>query len=199
MNWYDKLLEKLGLQDKKKLVQNTAVIIILGIVFIIAGSTFFKSGKVTQEDREPLDNANVREVSKLLPTDDKGEMERKVESILSQIKGAGKVSVMITYVSGKEAVIAYDQRKNENDTQEKDSGGGARNIRQNDEESNVAYQDEQGGGKKPIVVKELQPAARGVVIVAEGASDEQVKEKLCRAVQSLLEVPLHRIQVFERQ
>lgn len=199
MNWYGKLLEKLGLQERKKLVDNVVVLIILGIVFILAGSTFFKGGGKASENRVPSENDSVREVTKLLPTDDKGETERKVESILSQIKGAGKVSVMITYVSGKEAVIAYDQKSNENDTQEKDSGGGARNVRQNQQESSVAYEEEQGGGKKPIVVKELQPAARGVVIVAEGAADEQVKERLCRAVQALLDVPLHRIQVFEKQ
>ena len=182
-------------QNRKKLIENLLIVIIAGIIILIAGGSFF--GGERKDTRVPA-KQQEEAVSKVFGSEDKLELEKKMETILSQIEGVGKVNVMVTFVSGKEMVPAFDSKKNESDTQEKDNGGGTRSIKQNDTETRVVFEERQGGIRKPIILKEMQPSVKGVVVVAEGASDVRVRESLSKAVQVLLDVPIHKIQVFER-
>lgn len=195
--YFESLREKMNGQGKKKLIENCVIIIILGVVAIIAGSTIF--GKTGDEKAASAAKQNeVQEAAKVIGSEDKEDLQKRMESILSKIGGAGSVNVMITYVSGKELVPAYDTKRTENDTQEKDNGGGTRSIKNNDTENKVVYEESGSGVKKPVVLKELQPAVKGVVVVADGAADPVVRESLTRAVQVLVDVPVHKIQVLQR-
>ncbi|HOV26557.1 MAG TPA: stage III sporulation protein AG [Pseudobacteroides sp.] len=192
-----KLLEKL-LQNKnrKKVIENSVIVIIIGIIVIIAGGSLFPQKEKEKENIKSNETQTVETAAKV-ENNDKDQNEKRLEELLTKVKGAGKVNVMVTYVSGKEIVPAYDTKKNENDTEEKDSGGGVRSIKQYDSENKIVYEEVQGNSKKPIVLKELMPQVKGVVVVSEGASDPEVRERLARAVQVLLDVPVHRIEVLE--
>lgn len=195
--YLENLREKMNGQGKKKLIENCVIVIILGVVAIIAGSTIFS--KTGNEKTANASKQNeVQEAARVIGAEDKEDLQKRMESILSKIGGAGNVNVMITYVSGKELVPAYDTKKTENDTQEKDNGGGTRSIKNNDTENKVVYEESGNGVKKPVVLKELQPAVKGVVVVADGAADPVVRESLTRAVQVLVDVPVHKIQVLQR-
>lgn len=190
---------KSGSSKKRKLIENAIAIIIFGIILLIAASSLF-SGK--GQDKEGDSTNGTQEVAAASRTSEiqaEGTDEKEMETILSQIEGAGKVTVMITYSSGKEVVPAYDSKSTENSTDEKDSGGGTRSIQQSDQENSVVFQDEQGGTKKPVLLKEKMPEVKGVVVVADGGGNPQVCEKLTKAVQVLVDVPIHRIQVFARK
>jgi stage III sporulation protein AG len=104
---------------------------------------------------------------------------------------------MITYETGKESVPATNVKRNDNSTQEKDTSGGTRDITQNDFESNVVYEEGQST-KKPVILKEIQPKVKGVVIIADGADNPVVKENLSNAAKVLLDVEIHKIQVLQR-
>lgn len=186
-------------KDKKRMVENTVIVIIIGIIIIIAGSTLFGGNKTKTEEAAVKQEASSEPVARNVSADDKAELEKEMEALLTQINGAGRVNIMITYVSGKEIVPAYDTKKTENNTNEKDSGGGTRSINQSDSQSQVVFEESQGNAKHPIVLKELLPQVKGVIVVADGATDPVVKENLTRAVQVLLDVPIHKIQVFERK
>ena len=191
-----KLLEG---KDRKKLIELLVAVAILGIAVIIVSNSLFGSKGVQNEVPENTIKESAETAAVPSDQEDRAVIEKEIEGILSKIDGAGKVDAMVTYISGKEVVPAYDTKKNENGTDEKDTSGGTRNIRQNDFESKIAYEETQGGSRKPVVLKEMLPEVKGVVIVADGAGDAQVKESLSRAVQVLLDVPIHRIQVFERE
>ncbi|MCX7923265.1 MAG: stage III sporulation protein AG [Clostridia bacterium] len=194
------LKNALGKQNKKKIIENCLIVIIIGVIAIIGASTFLKKDNSEKDQNVVIpDKPSVETLGKNASFEDKEETEKRIEKILSQIDGAGDVDVMITYVSGKEIVPAYDSKKTENGTEERDSGGGTRNIKQNDSENKVVFEEGQGGGKKPIVLKEIQPTVKGVVVVADGATDTKVVDSLSRAVQVLVDVPIHKIQVFERK
>lgn len=199
MGFIKKWLGNLGDGSRKKWIENAAIVILIGIILLIAGGTLFGGGKKPSQDAEPPKGAKVVEASgasnQALNTNE----EERLEAILAQIDGVGKVDVMITYATGKESVPAYDIRQSENNTQEKDSGGGTRSINQRESDRKLVYEDDQSGGKKPVIIKDLQPAVRGVVVVADGAREPQVRESICKAVQVAMDVPLHKIQVFERR
>jgi len=187
-------------QDKKRVVENCIIIIIIGIVIIVAGGTIFKkkdTGLGREYLQESKQNTGNEESTGISKDSENISIESKLEKVLSQIAGVGKVSVMITYVSGSEKVPAYDIRKSENSTDEKDDRGGSRVITQRDSEEKVAYEEIQSGTKKPIILKEKEPEVKGVVVVADGAAEPVVKENLIRAIQTLMDVPIHKVQVFD--
>ncbi|MCX7843266.1 MAG: stage III sporulation protein AG [Clostridia bacterium] len=184
-------------KEKKKIIENAVIAIIIGIIAIIAGGSFFGGGKAPKTGAPAQRSDSLEASAKAITVEEKADVQNQIEKILSKIDGAGNVSVMVTYAGGKELVPAYDTKKSDNGTEERDNGGGTRNIRQSDYESRLVFEEVQGGIKKPVVLKEMLPEVKGVVVVADGAGDPEVREKLSRAVQVLLDVPIHRIQVFQ--
>lgn len=129
------------------------------------------------------------------------EQEKKFEAqlsdVLSKIVGVGEVSVMVTLESTMEQVVEKDRRQSEQVTSENDKRGGTRKIdEQTRDEKVVLHRDE--GGEGPIVVKQLKPRVRGVLVVAEGAENMQVKAVIVEAIQRVLDVPVHRISVLPK-
>ncbi len=122
------------------------------------------------------------------------EVEDRLEAVLSSIRGAGRVEVMITYETGPEIVTAMNTDTNTNRSE----------TVENDKESKTEQQTESkkpatvsgNGGSEPIVITEKQPAVRGVIVVAEGADNISVRMDLQRAVQTVLNVPAANIEVF---
>lgn len=185
--------------DRKKLIENTVIVAIIGIIIIIAGSAIFRGGK-------PDDGAGEREdavkAGDALGRNCQGmdKTEEKLKSILSQVQGVGKVDVMITYETTSENVPAYDIKKNSSRTEEKDGDGGSRSIEQEEYDSKLAYEESVPGGEKtPVIIKELEPKVRGVLVVAEGAESVIMKERICSAVSVVLDIPAHKVEVIQRK
>lgn len=124
------------------------------------------------------------------------ELEERLEQVLSCIRGAGRVDVMITYDSGPEIVPAMST--NVNSTGSETSEGSRSSSSQQSTESTEPATVSGSGGNEPIVLKEIEPVVRGVIVVAEGAADIEVRIDLQRAVRAVLDIPLSRIEVFER-
>ena len=194
----EKCKEKFPKLSTKTIIKNTAVVAALAAILLIGASEFFNkpastdSAALTQGDNTQQSAA----VSKQVQNEDR-ELEQSVSDILSKIDGAGKVDTFITYYSSKESVPAMDEKTTDSDTQEKDKEGGSRSIKQTDKQKQVIYE-ESGGTKRPFVTKELSPQVKGVVIVADGASDIEVKSNLINAATALLDLPAHKVQVFKR-
>lgn len=204
MNRFNKILtdlkQRMTRYGSKKLIEKAVIIAIVGVICLIAGSVLFDgstSNKVSDSTLIKTNNTQTVETVKQENDETKSEMENNLKTILSKIKGAGKVDVMITFFSGNESIPAVDEKTSESDTNEKDKEGGSRIIKQSDIENKIIYE-ENDGVKKPFIVKELLPQVKGVVIVADGAGDIEVKSNLSKATEALLDVASHKIQVFER-
>ncbi len=123
------------------------------------------------------------------------ETEERLESVLSCIRGAGMVEVMITYDTGTQIVPAMSTDTQTGITQ--NSGSGTESITENRTESSRPATVSQGGANEAIVLTEKQPIVRGVIVIAEGAADISVRMNLQNAVQTVLGVPPGCIDVFE--
>ena len=106
------------------------------------------------------------------------ELEKRLSKTLSEVEGAGNVSVIITVESGMETVLATEKTITE-------TSSGKEVV-----ESPVII------NGKTIVLKELYPKINGVVIVAEGANNITVMRKIQQATTSLLGVDLDRIEIL---
>lgn len=102
-------------------------------------------------------------------TANSGEEER-LEEILSEIDGAGQVSVMITYESTMEKDIAYDGDNDRAVT----SGGDV------------------------MVKREIYPKVKGVIVIADGADTPSVKQAIKEAVTAVTGAGANRVCVFSR-
>lgn len=124
------------------------------------------------------------------------EVEQRLANVLSNMKGAGNVQVMITYDTGPEIITAMSVDVDSNTTET--SGEGKESSTQHQTESRKPATVTGSGGTSPIVLMEKQPSVRGVIVVAEGAADISVRLNLQRAVQTVLNVPISSIEIFER-
>ncbi len=183
-------------QSKRKLIENTAIVIIIGIIIIIAGGSIFGGKKAeNRQSGQAASDAPKPETEYTSATD----AEKKLKYLLSQVKGAGRVDVMITYSTSSEEVAAYDTKNNRSSTEEKDNQGGTRVVSEEEVESTIAYEENGDGKKEPVILKKLEPEIRGVLVVAEGADSIAVRERLTSAVTVALDVPVHRVQVVQRK
>ena len=118
-----------------------------------------------------------------------------MERILGEIVGVGKVSVSVIYAEGPTREYAVNVSSTQRDTEEKDQAGGVRSTKEITENGEVVLLE---GNQQPVMIKESMPKIQGVLVVADGAEDPLVKEKVFKAVQGLLQVPAHRITVCTR-
>ena len=122
-------------------------------------------------------------------------LEARLEDILSTVRGAGKVRVLVTYATAGERVAATVSTTDES-VSETSSGATATRSEQSREMKQPATISVDGG-QSPIILVEREPEIRGVIVVAEGAADPAVRLSLQRAVQAVTGVPLSCIEVFE--
>ncbi len=111
--------------------------------------------------------------------------EKRLESIISDIKGAGEVSVMITYYSGTGKELAYETRTNRAAREE--------NVTENVDKQAVVTSGE------PVVLREVYPEVKGVIVTASGAGDPRVRAGISEAVCAALGVAAHKVCIFEKK
>ena len=111
------------------------------------------------------------------------EIELRLEKILSGVKGAGEVEVMVVFKDDGKEDIAMNREY------QKDGEGMVKRG-----ETAVMT-----SGRNAVVVQKNLPNVQGVIVTAEGANDETVKENLKNAVAAALPVAYHRIEVLEKE
>ena len=121
------------------------------------------------------------------------ELETRLSKVLSNMQGAGKVEVMITYESGSEIVPAMNVDR-QTSTETSDDGS-----KSTQNESSTPATISGGSNNELIVLTELEPKIRGVIVVAEGADDYKVKMNLQYAVQTVLGVKANCIEIFSME
>lgn len=184
MNYLDTV--KNVFKSKERKTENLILLIVLLVLLLIAVNYIFKS-----EEDEKSNNLGLPSNINSSEKEDEGSdssdinVEEKLESILSKISGIEDVSVMLTYSSGSKQNLAYNVAEEEtNDGKTKS-------------EKSVAY-NEKSGQKDAIVESIETPKVQGVIIVARGASSVEIKSKIATAVAMAVDVPVYKVQVFEK-
>ena len=121
-------------------------------------------------------------------------MAANIERAVSVIKGVGKVQASVVLAAGPESLYAKNVQRSRT-TQSEVSGSGE--IRENatENETSQPVTGRFGTSESPLVERVQGAEVAGCLIVAEGASSSAIKAEIYRAVQTLLDIPLYRIQV----
>ena len=125
-------------------------------------------------------------------------MEEKLADTLSQIEGAGEVTVMITLESSAERIVEKDETYEGETVTESDSQGGTRDTDQSSREETTVYAQGDGQDGTPYISKELSPKIGGVVVIAPGGDKAQVKQNITEAVEALFGVESHKIRIMKK-
>ena len=123
-------------------------------------------------------------------------LEERLEEVLGEMEGVGKVKVMITFSDSGESIVEKDYTDSSNTVTENDSSGGTRTTTEQENSTNTVYV-ENGEETYPYIGKEVLPTIKGVVVVAEGGGNPTVVSDISDAVMALFPVEAHRIKVVK--
>lgn len=171
--------------SKNKHMQSIYIILIIGVALLFfTSSLFVKDGakKTKEGDTPPVSTA----VDAALQND--------LEKILSQIAGAGEVSVMITYEGTGEKYYAADVT-----SESSSSSDSAQTEKSRTQESAKQSTKLITPSNEPVITKENFPKVQGVIVVCDGARDAQVRQDVITAVKAALNVADHKVSVFARK
>jgi stage III sporulation protein AG len=180
-----------GEGKNSKFIRNIIIIGLIGIFLLLFGDLF--TGKKSRVQETPVYQQS-KEVQ--VEVDYEARLSSQLEEIISLIRGVGKVKVKI-YIRGyKEIEYEYNSRSLNKVTSELDQNGGQREIVEDNLERELVLTRDGSGNERPIIRRERFPEIEGVLIVAQGAENSQVKAEIIYSVRNLLNIPVHRISVL---
>ena len=201
--FFEKIMQKAGIVKsakpmtaKEKWMLFLLAGLLLAVIFFPMGekNSDLIKGSVTGENEEAL-TERVSENTTMSLSQYENYLSEKLEDMIAQIEGAGKVQAWVTIKSSGEQVIMQGNDRNESFLQEADSVGGTRT----EETLNIKENVISGKNGDPYVIKTMQPEVEGVFVVAEGAGDGVVKKNISEAVEVLFGIEAHRIKVAKKK
>ncbi|MDF2865515.1 MAG: hypothetical protein K0R72_324 [Clostridia bacterium] len=178
-------LETLKNISKDKNKEKLIYVLILCVVLFIATSYIFSDNKKNEEkSSENAANSNSTSIDNNINSS-KDFVEEKLAKILSEISGISNVSVMITYSSDTKINPVYNTKEEEKE--------GQKTI-----DRSVVY-NEENSSKKVVIESTETPKVEGVIVVAAGASNVEIRSKIAQAVSAVTNVAIYKIQVFEKR
>lgn len=208
--WLKKLFAKKGDGKKKKAttLHYFAMVLCVGVSLMILGS-FFSSSE--EERVQPVFKSENNEESADTPAFGQGRSaepysmedyeiryENQLKEAIDEIIGVSDATVMINLAETENRVYEKNVSTKRQQTDETDREGGTRKV-------DDATRDEQvvvlrsGDKEEPLLIRKEKPQIRGVLVVAEGVENIQVKSMVVEAVSRVLDVPAHRVSVLPKK
>ena len=160
---------------KEKIAQNIKPILLL---FAVAFGVLLIAVSPDSRNGEETENKNNLAALDVYTKD----IERRLEEIIGAIEGAGKTKVMVSFESSFESVYANNAKLEENTS-------GNTPVSAKSTEKQIVLAGDRANGETPILLKELCPRVKGVVVVCSGGDNYNVIKSIKEAVSSLFSIP----------
>ena len=174
--------------DNKKFLTNIFIVLVLSVILLVMLNGYTSNDK---NNGTTVLKESPNEYTNLVKDDYESYIEDKLSEILSKLRGVGKVDVMVTLEDSIEKIPASNVTTTREVTNELDSQGGTREVSREDETIQVV-----NTSNDVVVLKEVKPSIKGVIVVAEGAEDVVIMETLYEAVKTVLGVAGNKVQIF---
>ena len=92
-------------------------------------------------------------------------------------------------------MVEKDESLSEELIEETDSSGGKRTTATARKEHQTVY----SGEKTPYVVQEFSPEVKGILVVAEGAGNVSIKNKIQETIEALFGLDAHKISIMKME
>ena len=163
---------------------------LLGIILLCIGNSTNTEPQVKTRS-SAIDKISV---SGQANSNDVVALEYKLADTLSKIQGAGHVTVQITAENSGRKEYAVDIQRTNRTTTEERADTTQHTIEL--QEQKTVVQQNRSGTQEALLVQETAPEITGVLIVASGADNALVQERLLHAAETLLQLSLHQIVVM---
>ncbi|AXN37478.1 stage III sporulation protein AG [Peribacillus butanolivorans] len=215
LSWLQKLVnkdpdQKEPKEKKPSLYVYALIVVLLGAGIMMAGNllTTNQTGQTSevktvfnnkQDDDGDVETFGQKNKSEFKTTKDyEIYLQNEMKEALESIAGVDDVKVVI-YVDASEKKV-YERNKvtQKQVTEETDQEGGKRTVEDTsvDEQLVLIKSGEKEG---PIISETKKPSVRGVLVVAKGAENIQIKKWIIEAVTRSLDVPSHRVSVMPKK
>jgi stage III sporulation protein AG len=209
LSWLKKVLSKDENSNKKTgKYQYMILVLCIGAAIMIVGNVIFVN------DSTPLDSQAVKTVegqsseveafglskssNNKTITQYEETYEKQMKTALEEMLGVDDVTVVVTIDSTDKKVLEKNKVTKSQTTEESDREGGERKVQDTSTDEQLVIIRE-GEKEVPIVVETKKPEIRGVLVVARGAENIQVKKWIIEAVTRALGVPSHRVAVMPKK
>ena len=185
---------------KQNNITNLIILLLLVIMFYLVVSYFTGVNNITKSEKTNLEkvskedmNSNSQKDSEVLSYQEK--QEKDLERILGKINGVGSVDVVINFQSSEVKVPAVDNSSQKSTTEETDSEGGTR-VNSQETDGDKIVMSNSSNGSEPVILKTEKPEVLGVMVVAEGAEDSKIKYEITKAISSLYNISVDKVNVL---
>lgn len=210
--WIQKLLKKDEREgksgSKSGKYQYMILVLCIGAAFMIIGNMVFKSDDSSsvipaatnaQTETEDVPAFGLKKNTgnkEIVEYEEK--YEDQLRKALQEVLGVDDVTVMVNIDSTDKKVLEKNTVTKSQTTEEEDQEGGKRKVTDvSTDEQLVIIRN--GEKEVPVVVETKKPEIRGVLVVAKGADNIQVKKWIVEAVTKVLGVPSHRVAVMPKK
>lgn len=159
-------------------LQTIVIVGILGIA-LIGVSSFLPKNTAARSDTSSSTTKTTEQY--------KEEIEQELKDLVGSIQGAGQCRVMVTLENGVEYVYASEEKINTDKQQENSK------LSQSDESEKKYIVVDTSDGRKGLLVTEIQPTVKGVVVVCQGGDQPQVQQRVINAITAALNISSKRI------
>ncbi len=122
-------------------------------------------------------------------------LENQLCDMLQHVDGVGKCKVMVTIDQGTEYIYATQEKNSKNTIETSEDNKFSAENESADEETYIMV--ETDNGEQPLLITQLSPKVKGVVVVCGGGDNPAVCQKVCKAVATALHISETRICVIQ--
>ncbi|WP_409251317.1 stage III sporulation protein AG [Bacillus sp. SCS-153A] len=181
------------------------IVLLFGIAFMLISdlwnsgaheaSTVMKTDSEPQQEEVPaFGNKDSKDT---IMQEYEERYENQLKEALEQIAGVSDPTIVVNVESTERKVYVKNNSTQTQVTKETDREGGNRSIedKSSDEQLVIIRDNEK---EVPIIMETKKPKISGVLVVAKGADNIQVKKWIIESVTRVLDVPSHRVAVMPK-
>ena len=163
----------------KNIKNNPKIIVVIGLVgiLIIFLSSIFEN---KPQSDIPVSSENVSDEYCV-------NLENKLSKQIKEVVG-GDVNVLITLETGVEYIYASEAKNNIKEIEDEDVQNGQKLQKDRQEQNNYILYKDENGNEVPLVVTEIMPSVKGVVVSCEKGDDEIVSSIVKNLVKTALNI-----------
>ncbi|USK32500.1 stage III sporulation protein AG [Bacillus sp. F19] len=210
-NLLEKLKSMLNAENGKKPTKYHYVLIVLalGIGFMLVSNLFTNEASLPKVSQvSGLTSSTEKDADVFKPSDESGgsgsidkyeqEYENQLKEALDSMIGIENALVVVNVDATSEQILEKNSVSQSQTTEETDPQGGKRTVEDGSTEESVVII-RKGEQETPIILQTKKPEIRGVLVVAAGADNIQIKKSIVEAVTRVLGVPSHRVAVAAKK
>ena len=167
-----------SLYERIKKVKHIEIYLAVGLAVIVAIVYFacVNNKKIDNTQSSKLDNFNTDFSTSSEYT---AYLENKLESVITKVRGTGDVDVAVTLEKGFEYVYVTEE-----ETRTTSNG------------TIITSKSVVMVNGQPVIQEEIYPVIKGIVVIASGADDVNVRMNILSIIQTVIEVDNSKINIY---